>query len=415
MEFPPIGWTNKSVCLDHIEDEYLRARLAPDVAEHVCSFCPRTSTNGAAAIAVNLEHLAAVVAEVAVRFYEDAVNAPFMDGEISVQDFDTLEVVYNMLDDSLPASLLDSIVKSVAELIHEPQIWIRLDNVSYVEFGWSSFADTVKHTSRLVLAPRSGHAQEPTPPEDLYTFLTALSGIVNETTGLVQVLEAGARIYRARIERDAGALEREVQEDPAKKLGPAPQGSAAAGRMNAQGISLFYAAMEEETACAEVVAHSAYNEAVVGEFTVQQPLRIFDLTRVPVRPSIFDESAGPIYPFIAFFDLFRDAITQPVILDGKHPVDYAPTQVVTEFLRWGTQAKLDGIAWESRVVPDGKNIVLFYGPDTPMRSTKEPDKEESELWRLTFGAAAEPIFIIDPSSIRRYEAERTVSVRKSRW
>lgn len=412
MDFPTIDWSDKALCLNHIEDEHLRMRVAAKATEHACSFCGLESTE--VPIAVNLEHLTEVIYGVAGDFYEDSNNAPRIDGETLGEELDTLTVVYNLIDGAVPDAMLDEVAAEVAGLINEPEYWVEQDNLSYVEFGWESFANTVKHEARLVLPRAEGSKAGMTPPERLHSFLSALSGFVRDEAGLMETLPKGTPVYRARIERDSWSLQKKVIQNPASELGPAPAGSASAGRMNAQGISLFYTATDAETACAEVVAHSPYSEAVVGEYVLQRPMQIFDLTRVPVRPSIFDETARASYVFIAFFDLFRDAITKPIILDDKHPVDYAPTQVVTEFLRWGTGVQFDGIAWGSRVAPGGKNVVLFFGPDTPMRSTTEPSPEVSDLWRRTFGEE-EPVFLIDPKTVKRYRAERTVAVTASRW
>lgn len=412
MDFPTIDWSDKALCLSHIDDEHLRMRVAAKATETVCSFCGLESAE--VPIAVNLEHLAEVIYAVASDFYEDSNNAPRIDGETLGEELDTLTVVYNLIDGAVPPVMLDEVAAEVAGLINEPEYWVEQDNLSYVEFGWESFANTVKHEARLVLPRVEGSKAGMTPPERLHSFLSALSGFVRDEAGLMETLPKGTSVYRARIERDSWSLQKKVIQNPAAELGPAPAGSASAGRMNAQGISLFYTATDAETACAEVVAHSPYSEAVVGEYVLQRPMQIFDLTRVPVRPSIFDETARASYVFIAFFDLFRDAITKPVILDDKHPVDYAPTQIVTEFLRWGTGVQFDGIAWESQVAPGGKNVVLFFGPDTPMRSTTEPTPEVSELMKRTFGEE-EPVFLIDPRTVKRYRAERTVAVTASQW
>ncbi|WP_433585389.1 RES domain-containing protein [Microbacterium hydrocarbonoxydans] len=414
MEFPIIGWTDKALCLDHIEDEHLLRRVTGQANERECSFCGRTTPEAADPFAVNLEQFTEVIYEVACDLYEDSNSAPRIDGETLGEEMDTLTVVYNLIDDAVPNNMLDAIAEEVSGLISEPAYWVERDDMSYVEFGWESFAQTVKHEARFALPRAEGSTSGLTPPERLFSFLNALSGFVRDETGLMETLPQDTPVYRARIEREARKLEKKVLEDPAGELGPAPAGSASAGRMNAQGISLFYTASDPETACAEVVAHSPYSEAVVGEFVLQRPMRVLDLTRVPIRPSLFDETVRASFVFIAFFDYFRDAITQPVILDDKHPVDYAPTQMVTEFLRWGTGVQFDGIAWESRVAPGGKNVVLFFGPDTPMRSTEEPEPEVHELWKRTVGED-KPVFLIDPKSVKRYRAERTVAVTASRW
>ena len=97
MDIPTICATDKALCLDHIEDVHLRSRMAGNVTENVCSFCGLDSPE--TPIAVNLEHLAEVIYEATRDLYEDANNAPVVDGEMLGEELDTLTVVYNVIGD----------------------------------------------------------------------------------------------------------------------------------------------------------------------------------------------------------------------------------------------------------------------------------------------------------------------------
>jgi RES domain-containing protein len=131
--------------------------------------------------------------------------------------------------------------------------------------------------------------------------------------------------------------------------------------MNAQGVPMLYVTLDAETACAEVASHSPYDETVVGAFILQQPLRILDLTQVPPPRSVFDETHKEGDDRLSSLSFYKDRITRPVILDDNHPVDYVPSQMLTEAFRWWTNPRLDGIAYPSRVRKGGTNVVLFFG------------------------------------------------------
>jgi hypothetical protein len=178
---------------------------------------------------------------------------------------------------------------------------------------------------------------------------------------------------------------------------------------------MFYAARDPRTACAEVAAHSPYDDTVVGTFVLQQPLRILDLTAVPPSRSPFDDrpiSEGD--DRLNSLSFYVERITQPVILDGNHPVDYAPTQVLTDALREWSDPRLDGIAYPSRVSDSGgTNVVLFYADRMWFESPDEPSSRFEAMVRLTEHERKTSLFRISPSTVRRYQVSRKISVARS--
>ncbi|MGO8849847.1 MAG: RES family NAD+ phosphorylase [Mycobacterium sp.] len=147
------------------------------------------------------------------------------------------------------------------------------------------------------------------------------------------------------------------------KLGPAPIDKAGANRMSPAGISMFYGATDIDTAVAEIGAHSSHSWAVVGEFKAAEELRVVDLSNLPDLPSIFDtdEKAIERYDGVAFLHRFVKDLTLPIVLDGREHIDYVPTQVLTEYLRYSFPAPLHGLQFPS-AQGSGHNVVLFFGP-----------------------------------------------------
>ena len=88
------------------------------------------------------------------------------------------------------------------------------------------------------------------------------------------VIDAGpgfslSAVYRARVFQSDVKLE-EALKRPDLEIGPPPWRSAPAGRMNAQGISVFYGAIDVNTALAEV-GPPVGSRAVTAEFQIIRP------------------------------------------------------------------------------------------------------------------------------------------------
>jgi RES domain-containing protein len=224
-------------------------------------------------------------------------------------------------------------------------------------------------------------------------------------------LPAGTHLFRGRMTDDVGALRAEVDAAPAKELGSAPPKVAQAGRMNAQGIPIFYSATTIQTAVAEIALHSPYDDAVVGEFVTQRDLTIIDFTRKPKLPSVFDQAHRERFMFARFVDDFVDAITRPVVLDGRQRIDYVPTQIVTEYLRWVPRRRIEGIAFPSRVDRPGKNVVLFFGPGSEIRTDPLTNEEiEDRDLGLRIGESENPALVISQNAITHHSVRRSVRV-----
>ncbi len=85
----------------------------------------------------------------------------------------------------------------------------------------------------------------------------------------------------------------------------------------------------------------------------------------------------------AFLRSFVGHVTRPVIPDGRQHVEYAPTQVLTEFFRWMAPNPIDGIALPS--AQTGKRTFVFFCNASEVDD--EITKKERAVFTLSSGSA----------------------------
>lgn len=409
--FPRTSSTEDVMCLAHITDPYLLALIKKDGEDRdgrACAVCERENLTPAGPV-INLGPLAEFVYEHAEMIYDH--EGFYSDGEQWLSDVDQYEVINTVIWESVDQQVRDTIVELVADLFPLGENWFEQDpdHLDWEQDQWAKFEKNIKHKTRFSTKPSKPWPL--TPPEFNYEFITRTLEYAEPDSGLRTTLEVGTKLYRARTDRDAEALLKTARQSPAASLGPAPYERVAAGRMNAQGVAMLYVAYKPETACAEVASHSPYSDAVVGEFVVQQPLTVLDLTAVSARHSIFDSGQSG-KGVLASLGTFVDRITRPVILDGNHPVDYAPTQVLTDAFRWWTEPKLDGIIYPSRVHEGGKNLVLFYGEPYWYESATEQATSWHCHKREERRGNPGPVFSIDTASVQLFKVSRSFTVEQ---
>ncbi|WP_255313722.1 RES family NAD+ phosphorylase [Mycobacterium malmoense] len=213
-------------------------------------------------------------------------------------------------------------------------------------------------------------------------------------------MPVGTPLYRGRLCEGAGSLRRHSDD-----LGPAPLGKAAANRMSPAGVALFYASADPQTAIAEIAGHSVEPLAVIGKFTNTRELLILDLTATPSQFSPFCVDLRQPARMARFLSSFVHYITTPVIPDGRQHVEYAPTQLITEYLRWVPQPKLDGIALPSAQTGERTYVLFFDRSDCS--TVGDPDAQDGAgCTRLDIGADASPTLVLDPEEVITYKVDR---------
>lgn len=199
-------------------------------------------------------------------------------------------------------------------------------------------------------------------------------------------------VYRARV---AASLD-DVQamlESPVAQLGAPPSGVASAGRMNAQGIGVFYSSTDIDT-CISEVRPPVGSKAVTARFEIVRALRVLDLAalqRCYTKGSVFDPESLDRWTKDQFLRRLVLEIGRP-ILPHEETSEYLPTQIISEYLHDRSEPPIDGMLFPS-AQRDGQNLVLFH---RAARAESYDLPNGSHTW-VSWGYGPEDDFVDDIS------------------
>ena len=167
-------------------------------------------------------------------------------------------------------------------------------------------------------------------------------------------------IWRARRAESRSQLQK-ILADPSSQMGPPPPATTPAGRMNPAGIPVFYGALDQDTAIAEI-RPPVGSYVVTGKFELLKPVRLLNLSLLQdiiIEKRYFEPDYAERANRVAFLKQLAHELTKPVMPEDE-PTEYTATQVIAEYLAHKAQTKLDGILFRSaQTYPTGENIVLF--------------------------------------------------------
>jgi hypothetical protein len=355
-------WTDRALCPAHIDDSVLNTVITENLSATSCSYCPTTGGNDETPVAAPLgTFLEAFMA--GVHFlYEPAEDSgvPVAEGERITTVYGADEVVRMVMDHATAGRGDDEVLTAdiAATLTTSDWVakdWQRLSPDRVMHHSWESFKTLVKHSTRFFFG-----SMVSSPDDEILSASGFFAELARLIADIPEIYPSPCPVlYRGRMI----ATEPDIAEyRSATVLGSPPPERAAANRMSPAGISMFYGSTDVDTAVAEIGAHSSYGHAVTGEFTPAREIRLVDLTKLPGLPSIFDARFAGRYYAILFLRQFIHDLTLPIDLDGREHIDYVPTQVFTEYLRYSFPARVDGLMFGSSQGP-GANVVVFYGAE----------------------------------------------------
>lgn len=222
--------------------------------------------------------------------------------------------------------------------------------------SWRSFERTIKSEARFFSRTAAGQ-------------LSALFDDIDELRTHDKkslIVNAGPRkklkyLYRARAFQSEERLETALMR-PDRELAAPPSSLAAAGRMNAKGISAFYGATEPHIALAEV-RPPVGSQVAIGRFEIVRPLRLLDLNKlknIRVTGSIFDPGYARRLGRMMFLRKLTDRLSRAVMPDDQD-FEYLATQAIADYLATEGRVPLDGIVFPSvQAGNKGVNVVLFH-------------------------------------------------------
>ena len=376
----------QSVCLDCILDEGLRRQVARHLTEEACTFCGREAEDDIP-IAASFEELMCLVMAAIHFLYERSEDTLLWSDDLT-RRYSSQDVVEYVCSGSVSDSVLEAIYEVITEDEWNEDPGALRPNIA-LQYAWNGFREKVKHETRFVFLsiPEESSAH----PDDFTTseILEKLIEII-QSQGVLKDIPAGHIFYRGRMvdQLDSAGYD-------ALTLGSPPPMRASANRMSPAGISMFYGCDDIPTVVAEIGSHTAKRFAVIGAFESTRVLRMVDLVTLPPVPSVFESDQRTHYYELQFLHNFARDLNAPVVLDGREHIDYVPTQVVTEYMRWLPAAIIDGILFTS-AQNGGTCCVIFCGPEGCANGEEETDQT---MLRLKNGSIQALRVVASPTTL----------------
>lgn len=364
----------KYVCTHHFDDKYLNQYIQENSEDGTCSYCHRKGR------VIDMSALADHIGMRISIFFND-IDSEGLPLASSYYDDDKEEIpgikrvgcfavpekteVYEdtseMMEDLGLHTECEELNEDMDHLF-EDNMWIKKDPFELwwneeKERQWNEFSENVKHLRRYTfwtaLHDDAGYKED---------ILIDLKDCICNSKKIFSSLPIGTLIYRTR------SLNHKLDDRFGfKDITSAPAESAGQCRMSPAGVSMFYGAFDKETAIEESIKSKVEICLVVGEFSTIRELNVVDLMKLPNNMSIWMDN----WQGYSFLKAFHKDITQPLHTDGKEEIEYVPSQIFTEYLRWMFKDKsgknIDGLIYQSSKTKKA-NIVLFC------------DNESSKKW-----------------------------------
>ncbi len=359
MEGPNIGEIDKFVCADCVVDSALSELVQSHPESNWCDYCGKsTDRPSAAPFNVVMQRIFSAIS----TQYADAqdLDLPWVEGSWLTKEIDAYEVVGEFdpgWDDDFITDVIDCLDPFTYWAKHTHGDWLISNPSQTLRYGWEEFKDQVLTKTRYLFSSEPDDEYDSGPPDYLpiSKMLVALGGLLRRLSPPVILSSGSQPFYRVRTAKPSESW------TTFEALGVPPVGNASAGRMNPPGIPYFYLAMEPDTAVEEVV--SGKTKYFMAQFISQRSLRLLDLVNLPEPPSLFLPELYDERHEIIFLQNFVSDIAKPVAKDGREHIEYVPTQIVSEYLRYryrdSEEQAIDGLLYPSVKNSGGKNLVIF--------------------------------------------------------
>lgn len=346
---------DKYVCEKCFSDEGLRELIMDRGTSGTCSYCTTTSRT-----VLPLEDLIDhIIGSLFTEWCHAADSGtPYITREGGCQG--PVFSNYDLLSDEEPIEsnhpeLFDDIINT----IHETGC-ARPFSLPYIEEvianDWDVLVYLIKHHARFTIFQNNLSSIFKDIHWSYNDPITAIDKILDtiDRLNMITIFQTNKPIYRARFSN------KDIDYSLASQMGTVPQKLAKqANRMSPAGIAMFYGALDTETAKAEI---NIKEPGIIhyGAFYPSHPLILIDFTKKLYLPSIYSKNRE-IRSDIRLMRSFIKDFSLPIDRNGYEHIDYIPTQVITEYLRFNykfKQSPIDGILYNS-VHNRKKACVLF--------------------------------------------------------
>lgn len=377
--WPVFEKNEKYVCCNHFHDEYLNNRIKKNRSLGICSYCGKKD------YVYDMHDFCVDIVWKVALYYTDISNADlnlansFYDDENEVipgykRVCDYIVPIENTVYES-KQNLLYALhlytdnqkLNEDIESVFATDVWISRDfyeedrNIR-LSNQWNRFVYSVTHQRRFTFLATPEFIQMVSDSsESSNDILSSISKIIINQN-LCQELLPGTVLYRARkIDNPSSNYQFDDITSP-------PDHLAIQNRMSPAGVSMFYASFDKDTAMNECAGDDNHS-IIVGNFKTTKTLRVIDLSNIPDNSFWMDGWQENM-----FLHSFNSEITKRLDPDDKNLIQYIPTRVFTEFLRYmfkdANGCFIDGLIYGSSKTQE-RNIVLFCNQKDSRRYVDE--------------------------------------------
>lgn len=349
-----------NVCGDCLDDPYLADFVAENADADECDYCGATSEDGIAADLYDV--VGRIGRSISIEYATPDEELLIWDKEEGEYFGGTVRDGADVLSEigfCLPnKQLQNDILSAVAtEQFTERQQFVSTPS-ERLSTGWDMFKLTVKHSRRYTLwSARS----QTSGLDDLGHVLpdSMLAEIANAigTVGVDATIASESRIWRVRVHSESESLIEASDFTP-----PPLEKAIQSNRMSPAGVAMFYGSEDFETACLETISETGLGGKIVSgvQFECLKDLTLLDLTAIPVPDSFFNNAWNYEQRHASrFLRAFAADLAKPITRDDRHHIEYVPTQVFTEFIRFDSTTR-DGGSYDGIKFPSSKNGRACY-------------------------------------------------------
>jgi hypothetical protein len=367
---------NVYVCPDCIEHESLKAVIRENAVSEECDFCGASSSTP---IACEVHDVIERIRFAIYQEYASPDDETMYDPEEGDYAGDILEhtdVFSDIGFELANEKLFNRIVSSFwDERFCRIGMWAGSPSERFTD-AWDGFKTIVKHQRRYTFwsipDEECVHGiYEHHPNKILLHIAKAISDF-----DLNFIVQAGFRFWRVRVHENTRPLK--IPDDLAA---PSPDQAKYSNRMSPAGVPMFYGAEDFDTARQETVDPDDVNGKMVtgAAFVSTKPLVLLDLCALPRSVCFFNEWDSSRRFGLRFLREFQADLSKPIKKDGRQHVEYVPTQVFTEYIRYEYKSP-NGSAYSGIRYPSSKTgkpcVVLFLDQEECLPPRHEWSKDQ---------------------------------------
>ena len=351
------------VCHACIGDKFLAKQVEKEGTREECTYC--RATNTACTLADLSNRIHCVLEEHFIPVPECNVPEQFRRGS---DDAETIIEKIVGIEQGIAADVRENLFKRLAQkedvvggeensYNHRMLYVERKADTSDLRSAWWDSKGEIRSRARFFGATTAATLGR------IFEDLASLRAIWGKP--VVREIKPGDKdsyFWRARTAHSKSELQ-SILDSLSSQLGPPSSDKATAGRMNAEGIPVFYGALEEETCVSEVRAPVG-SFVVLVKFNLLSPISVLDLEALSNPDSEFSHF-DPDY----IEKRSRERFLKELVGEMSRPVmpheearEYIATQIVSEYLANRVEPRLHGIIFSSaQTEKGGRNVVLFNG------------------------------------------------------